>query len=542
MRKFSKLILAILPVSSLTVFSVVSCSTNDKKPVEIPKTPNNKTPDNQPKKPEDQTDKENHNIDKPSEEKQTDGEPSPGKPNNPSHNQPQDQPKEPKTPGNNNSNGNSSEEQPQGDEPQHKPKKVDFTDLESLKRDYSFQFITQYNSISASSGWIKIKSEQSIIFKNFIFKNNNVLNNYQIELDFNTVPEISDEKGMINKVGIKFTKDTESKIIYFTFNGFKPKNSKPEDRTKNKNNYITPKKNIDKTLLGLYPSLVAYMLLYTEEGRSNNKYDQDIKQVGNVINFDELTNNNKDLFTSDFKGFGPGTKELLFDYKEDYRRIYKDKITKAKYDDLNGELELEVQITNTDEHTNSDNDPIISIPFSFKGFRKVDLNKPNNNGLALLLTKRDFKDLINDSYLKDILKHFKDNKYFGKSIPLGDVSGTSLKNDIFDKLIVQIDDSTNNIYNSSQTLGLSTNRKSKNKSILGLKNSTSLYPFHTRVNKDSIKNISISMTDQNKKTEATIEFELHLPIYVSTLSDLTSESYAKEDFLKLKNTQTTEIE
>lgn len=553
MRKFNKLFLTILPISSISAFSVISCTTNTKNNNQIPTIPNNKKPDNQ-KQPEQPSDK------KPDSEsnnhKQPDDKPSPGKPENkPNKSHNPKQPEKPKNPEHNDSNSNNTNDnnnstnndEPQADQPQrNKPeKKVDFSDLENLSKDYSFEYVTQYNSISATSGWIKIKSEQARIFKDFIFKNNkDILNNYQIELDPEILPDISDQKGIIDKVGIKFTKDKESKTLKFTFKGFKPKEStQKEDKTKNKKDYIKPKDNIDSAFLGLYPSLVAYMLLYIEESASNNKYDKDIKQTGNVINFDDLKNDNKNLFENEFKGFGPGTKELLFNYKEDYRKIYKDKITKARYNDFTGDLELEVQITNTDDHTNWKEDPIITVPFTFKGFRRIDIKKPEDNVLKISLTKKALGEIVNGAYLKKVIQQLKEHGDLnsGKEIRLGDVSGSSLKDEIFNKLTVNVEDKTNKTYRNTQTLGLSYTKKAEYKSIIGLKNNMTLYPFHTRVNKDSIKNINVIVNAKNIKNQITLEFEVHFNVYASTLSDLTSETYAKEDTLKLKISQTTEF-
>nr|WP_231833567.1 hypothetical protein [Mycoplasma mycoides] len=47
---------------------------------------------------------------------------------------------------------------------------------------------------------------------------------------------------------------------------------------------------------------------------------------------------------------------------------------------------------------------------------------------------------------------------------------------------------------------------------------------------------------KNIKNQITLEFEVHFNVYASTLSDLTSETYAKEDTLKLKISQTTQID
>ncbi|WFQ91245.1 LppA family lipoprotein [Mycoplasma feriruminatoris] len=542
MRKFSKLILAILPVSSLTVFSVVSCSTNDKKPIETPKTPNNKTPDNQPKQPENKPESdENHNSDKSNEEVKPDGEPSPGKPdNNPNNSHSQDEHKQPDNNSSGlNDNNNSNSDQPQADDPVKSKNNIDFSDLEILNKEIDFKYITTYNNKSAKAAWAQIKSRGQDIFKEIIFnKNKEILEKYKIEFDSESFPEILDEKGIINKVKIKFTKFDESKIFVFSFVGFEKQIKTEKDNRNNKNDYIKIKDKIDKEIKGLYPSLVAYMLLYVED---QNKYNKDIKQSGNVVNFQDLENKNERLFDRGFPGFSIGTKELLFEYKEEYRQIYKDKIINAGYDDLNGTLELEVQIKNTDEHTNNDGDPLITKRFKIDGFRKIDLNNNNNNLMFVDLLQNDFKEIVNKGSLKETAKQFITSQAFNRKISLGDSNQTGIKNEIFKKLIVNINDKMN-IYKTNQILKLDYNSGQNYKSILGLKNNMSIYPFHTRVNKDSIKDIYLTITNENWQKKAKIDFTLYLNIYAASLSDLTDNTYASDKILKLEISQTAQID
>nr|VZR98362.1 hypothetical protein MF5295_00739 [Mycoplasma feriruminatoris] len=561
MRKFSKLILAILPVSSLTVFSVVSCSTNDKKPIETPKTPDNKTPDNQPKQPEDQTDKENHNIDKPGEEKQTDGEPSPGMPDEqPSPSQPKNkphnpetqprQPKEPKKPikpnetekprNENGSVDNSNNDQPQGDEPSNESDF--FSDVDTLKKEIDFQYFSTYKNRDALSAWVEIKGRGQAIFKEVIFlKNIDILEKYQIEFDNNNQPDFIHEKGIISNVRIKFSKNRKSKVYVFTFTGFKI-NTPKVDNTKNKENYIKARKKIDERLSGLYPSLVAYMLLYVEENHSNNKYDRTIKQIGNVVNFDELKNQNVSLFDKKFAGFSVGTKELLFEYEERNRKIYKDKITQARYDDTNGVLELEIQISNTDDHRNNQSDPNITKRFKFEGFKRIDFDDSNKNPLKIWLAKKDLNNLINDGNLKTIITQLTQYNYYGKKIPIVDLNENNLKNKLFQKLLVSVDQNLNHLYNSNQTLTIDNrNNEGNYKSILGLKDNMSIYPFHSRITKDSITKVYVTMNKKAENKELEIDVEMEIPIYSSTLSDLTDNTYEQQKKLKLKFSQKTEI-
>ncbi|QIN49059.1 LppA family lipoprotein [Mycoplasma capricolum subsp. capripneumoniae] len=544
MRKFNKLFLAFLPISSLSIFSVVSCTTNNKnnKPNEIPQLPNSKKPDNKPEsanKTENKKPTEGSNSEKQPEIKPIPGDPEtvPDNSNNPK------QPENNDNSGSNNNYNNPNNEEPQGDEPQSDEQndsknRVDFLDIEKINKKIDFKYITTYNNKTANAAWVQIKSRGQNIFKEIIFnKNKEILETYQIEFDSESLPEIIDEKGIISKVKIKFTKFNESKIFIFSFIGFKEEAKSEKDNKSKKNEYIKVKDKINEKIKGLYPSLVAYMLLYVED---QNKYNKDIKQSGNVINFQDLENKNDSLFSSDFPGFSIGTKELLFEYKEEYRQIYKDEIISAAYDDLNGILQLEVQIRNTDDHTNDKGDPLITKKFKLEGFRKVDIKNENNNVIFVDLLKNDFKEIVNKGSLTEIVKQFITYGAYNKKIGLGNSNQTGIKNELFKKLIVNINDKSN-IYRTTQTLSLDRNNGKKYKSILGLKNNMSLYPFHTRANKDSIKNIYLTITNENGIKEAKIEFELYLSVYASTFTDLTDNTYASKKNIKLTITQIAQI-
>ncbi|UKS54369.1 LppA family lipoprotein [Mycoplasma feriruminatoris] len=554
MRKFSKLILAILPVSTLTVFSVVSCSTNDKKPIETPKTPNNKTPENQPKQPEDAPESdEKHNSDKSNEEVKPDGEPSPGMPDEPSHNQPQDQPKEPKTPGNNNSDSsnnhssNNTNDEPQGDEPQphEKPNdsevsKTDFSDLDDLKHEFSFKHITKYNKMDAVTAWINLKVEQRTIFKDFIFKDyKKILEKYQIEFDYNYTPITVKEKGTIDKVKIKFTKNNDSKTIDFIFTGFQIPENKKENKW-NKNDYIKQKEVISEKIKGVFPSLLAYMLLYIE----NNKPYEKLQESGNVINFEELNNKNLKLFDDNFAGFNKGIKELLFTYDEKNRTLYKDKIVAARYNDNTGELGIKVEVSNTDDHPDKLNDPTITKEFTFQGFRHIDLNNPNDNVLNITLPQNNLKKIIKNGSLKLLVEQLTTHKHFDTKIKLNDISTiwSDLQAELLKELIVDIQDKTNKIYKSQQTFSLySSKKKEDNSSIIGLKNNMTLYPFLTTITKKSITESHLTISNKDQEKELKLDIEISLPIYSSALSDLTSHA-ATDKSLIIKVSQTTKID
>ncbi|QVJ96488.1 LppA family lipoprotein [Mycoplasma mycoides subsp. capri] len=533
MRKFNKLFLTILPISSISAFSVVSCTTNTKNNNQIPTIPNSIKPDNQ-KQPEQPSDK------KPNSEsnnhKQPDDKPTPGKPENKpdnSHN--------PKKPENNHSNN----DQPQNDQPQGEPNdsmvsEIDFSDLNILKHEFSFQYITKYNKIDASTAWVSLKAEQKTIFKDFIFKDHKkILEKYQIEFDANHIPTIVNEKGTIDKIKVKFTRDNDSKILDFIFTGFKISAIKEENKS-NKNEYVKQKEIISEKIKGLFPSLLAYMLLYIE----NNKPYEKLQEAGNVINFEELNNKNLKLFDENFAGFNKGIKELLFTYNEKYKTLYQDKIIAARYNDTNGELGLKVEISNTEDHPNKLSDPTITKEFTFKGFRHIDFKNPNDNVLNILLPQNNLKKIVTTGSLKLLVQQLSSHKQFNTKIKLSEATTiwSDLKNELLKNLNVDIQDRTNKIYKSQQTFSLSSSKKKEdNSSIVGLKNNMVLYPFLTTITKDSINQVYMTISNTNDKKELKLELEISLPIYSSALSDLTTHA-GGDTTLKINISQTTQID
>ncbi|WP_434342736.1 LppA family lipoprotein [Mycoplasma capricolum] len=512
MRKLNKLIMTILPISSLSVFSVVSCTTDTKnKPDKIPQLPNSKKP--------------NSNSDKKINETGT-NENSPTKP------EATDDPNSNNNQSNNNSNGQHSQnDKPQADE---LPKNnVDFSDIDSLQSEISLNRFTNYMKMDPITAWTHLIADLNV-FKNIIFKDYPlIINKYTMEFESPNDVQFENSKGIITNVKIKFTKDNLSKIKIFSFSGFKIK-----DKIVNKNNkqdYIKQKK-VDEKIAGLYPSLLAYMLLYNEETGSNNKYDKDIKRNGNVVNFDDLRNTNKDLFDDNFVGFNVGTKELLLEYNKKYEQLYKDKIIEAKFDDINGTLGLKIQIENRED--NLSNESIITKEFNFTGFRKIDFaNKENPFDITLL--QKDLKTILANTKIKNSLKKIgfdidKDDDLEEFGVP----SENNLwESEIYKYLIFTLTDTKNHIYNAKQTLKIDPNsNKYEYKSILGLKSNMSLYPFSTMITKESIKNMLITV--KNKKV--TLEFELHIPVYATSFSDLITHTTNGKD-LVIRIVQSTSI-
>ncbi|QVK01993.1 LppA family lipoprotein [Mycoplasma mycoides subsp. capri] len=512
MKKATKLLLSILPISSISVLSVVSCSTinsNAKQPDKKPGKPNENTPKT-PSKPDDSKQPDNNNT-------------NPDNSNNDPNN-PETKP--------------DPSEKPQNDKPSDHPEihKVDFSDVDRLSKDISFDNFVFYKQKDVITAWNELITNQEKSFKEVIFsKNVDILNKYKISFESNfSDVKFDQEKGVIGNIKIKFTKDKESKIFVFNFTGFKKVASESTDKINNKENYIKAKTTIDKRISGLFPSLLAYMLLFAEDSK---KYEE-LQSNNNAINFDDLKNKNQDLFDNNFVGFSAGTKELLFEYNDKDKTKYKDKIIAARYDDINGELGLEVEITNREESGLTE--PRITKRFNFKGFRSVDFSDQNNNVLFLTLLPKDLKEIANTKSLKSFIDTFLKAKHFNKSLKI--LEDESIKNSLFKKLIVNIEDNKNHIYKGTQTFKLDINdKKNFNKSIVGLKDGTTLYPLHTRITKDSISDGSVTLLNDDNQNQIKVEFTVNIPIYASTLSDLTSHTTSQDKVLKYKVTATTKI-
>ncbi|WP_347938336.1 LppA family lipoprotein [Mycoplasma feriruminatoris] len=513
MKKATKLLLSILPISSIGFLSVVSCSTtNNKTPAGKTEIPNSSTPENKPNQPNDKSDESNN--------KTPDNQ---DKPNGNNSNQPDTKPNEPKEPNSNDMPA----DQPHRD---NNSNDLDFSDVNSLPKEISFEHFELYKKKDPRSAWFDIKSNESWIFEKIIF-NKNITSKYKVTFANDNVVFV-DEKGVIDKVSIKFEIRDKSEIREFTFTGFKTKID--NRKVNNKETYLKPKAKLDTRLSGLYPSILAYMLLYADD---SNKYKNLQEDSAKYITFEELFNNNKNLFDNDFIGLGVGTKDLLFDFEENNRELYRYKITEAGFDDINGVLNIKVRITNNEE--NRSNEPEITKNFKFEGFRKVDINNPRNNPFSVLLSQKDLKTIIKDKKIVEHLKKLgididKDDDYLDLGVQS---TGDLWESLILKHLTLDLVDNKNRVYNSKETLAFKYNKDHSYKSILGLKPKMSLYPFNTSVDEKSIDNILISLKDK----KVTLYFELNIPVYASTLSDLTTSSFDKTQILKLKITSTTSI-
>ncbi|QVK08537.1 LppA family lipoprotein [Mycoplasma mycoides] len=517
MKKATKLLLSILPISSISVLSVVSCTTtnSDAKqpekgpriPEVEPKTPGDKAPEKTPKQPDTNPKQPSENPKKPEENQ-------PKKPNE----QPQ--------------GDDSNNPQPHNDQPDEQPNinKDEFIDLDKLPKEISFERFDFYTSKDATTALSHLRTDGSVIKLIFSSTHRNIFEKYNINLELGGNEKEDVKKGLIDKVKVKFTnkKDKKSKIIEFTFTGFKVVQKTPDKEDKNsKKNYIKKKEKIDNKLNGLYPSLVAYMIMYTQEPKNYKNLMQE-----NSINFEELENNNPNLFADPEINLNVAAlKDLLLEYNRELGKLYKDKVIAVSYDDVNGKLGLKLLIENIEENNTIASKYSETLEFGFEGFRKIDLKNPSKNVLSLLLPQNSFKNMIKNNVFKEKIEVLKSGKQKKDKLLIKEERAKQL---IFKNLLVQIVDNENNLYRATQTLSLQNNKKDNYTSILGLASGGSLYPFHTIINNDSIKNIYLTINKEDKKHKVTINFEVDIPIFASTTSDLTSHATSGDtNILKL---------
>ncbi|KJQ45643.1 LppA family lipoprotein [Mycoplasma mycoides subsp. mycoides] len=526
MKKATKLLLSILPISSISFLSVVSCSTrnsNAKQPDKKPEKPNEKgpiipkNPDN--KKPTNNNNNSNNNSNS-NNNKPGSTVPNENKDPSKSEETPEKPERDPKKP----------DKQPQGDDPNnHQPhnnqhadqpniNKDEFADLDKLPKEISFERFDFYTSKDVTTALSHLRTDGSVIKIIFSNTHRNIFGKYNINLELDGNEKEDVKKGLIDKVKVKFTnkKDKKSKIIEFTFTGFKVIQKSPDKENKNsKKNYIKKKEKIDNKLTGLYPSLVAYMIMYTQEPKNYKNLMQK-----DSINFEELENNNPNLFADPEINLNVvALKDLLLEYNRELGKLYKDKVIAVSYDDVNGKLGLKLLIENREENDTIASKYSETLEFDFVGFRKIDLKNPNKNVLSLLFPQNNFKDMIKNNVFKKKIEVLKSGKQKEDMVLVKEEYAKQL---IFKNLLVQIIDNENNLYRSTQTLSLQNNKKDNYTSILGLAGGGTLYPFHTIINNNSIKNIYLMINkEKNKKYKVAINFEVDIPIFASTTSDLT---------------------
>ncbi|WFQ94789.1 LppA family lipoprotein [Mycoplasma feriruminatoris] len=513
MKKITKLLLSILPILSIVSLSVISCSTTngaDKKPDNRVNNEPKKDPENprSDRKPEDNhsskpdgapKEPENKNPDKP----EKDSDKTPKKPDSPGHKE-EKEPFKPKP-----------EEKPQKDEP-GKSEDI-FSDLDGIKKEISFKTIPFYTQRDSRTALVDLQKDPSIIDTIFSKDYKVIYEKYYIQFLTNSGEMPNIQKGLIEKVKLKFTnkKVGKSKTLDFTFIGFKPLDT-TNNKKNNKENYLKQRDKVVE-LSGLFPSLVAYMLLYSQ---NPNEY-KNLMETNNAINFEELVNGNSNLFVDPNLILNAAAiKSLLFEYDNELGKLYKEEIARVSYDDYNGILGVDVKIENREYNDKTNNEPSINKKFTFTGFRKVNVDEPNKSVFSIFLPQNKFRELLAKPPLKTRTQDIKKKNELNKKLLIDNRISEYLKQQIFNNLLVGINDNELKVYNSSSTLSLHTNKDYS--SILGLIGNMSIYPFHTILTKDSIKEMYLLVTKDQEKYMAEIEFEFHIPIFASYNTDLKS--------------------
>lgn len=376
---------------------------------------------------------------------------------------------------------------------------VNFSDIESLSKSLKITNYS-YSKLDPKTALSEILKDESIFFKDVFGEK--VLELYNLKISSESVKYDFDE-GLLINLAISFTKKNVTKTFDFTIAGFKKKEQNSNSSNK-KENYISAKEP-DEKIKGLFPSLIARMLLYVD----NPERYKDITS-NNKVNYEALLNANGKYFSTNTTPFGPGTKEAFFTYNENLREEYIDKIVAAGYDDSAGTLQLEVEIKNNPEKNS--NEPSITKTFSFAGLKKADLQNPTNNVIGFSLTPMSFKNL---QIVKSILsKRTKESIKAGENI-LKDVDENQqkfLKQKIVSELNVYISDS-----NKSYQDGFSQSAKVLDLPSLG--NSFVLYPFFTWIGTESIFDLKLELvTGDTGKLK--LSFNIKLPVFAQGIGDL----------------------
>ncbi|MBZ4212907.1 hypothetical protein LAD74_02850 [Mycoplasma sp. U97] len=400
-----------------------------------------------------------------------------------------------------------------------------FNDLNSIEKNITIS-IPFYKNKDAESSWAVLKNNINELIP-LLGLNQDIKLKYSIEYTNDNNPNVDNNAGKIKNIGVKFSHNNQSQVLYFNLNGFYLQNNNlPKN---NKNDYLKAKVDLPMSVKGLYPSLIAHMLLYAEDP---NKYNQ--KQVNSsgkyLINFEQLQNKNTDLFYEQVASLNISLKEAFFEYNENFNNKYMTKVVATKFNDIEGTLGIKIQITNTEDGPR--NEPELTIKFEFNGLRKIDLNNGNNNVIGFNILPTDLVNLINK---KDPIKKVIKDNYNSLNQPidlisnLDDFNYKSLINELNKIMNVSILDNELNTYRF-------TKGSEKISSFEGLQQKFGLYPFYTRFN-DVIKNVRLEIMQEDENKNAQIYFDVELPIFMqSSYTDLSdNEATGKSITINVKS-------
>ncbi|VEU60878.1 Immunodominant protein p72 [Mycoplasmopsis bovigenitalium] len=402
----------------------------------------------------------------------------------------------------------------------------ELNDLNSIEKDVAIS-IPLYKNQDANSSWIALKNNINDLIP-LLGLNHNIKSKYNIEYAQNNIPNIDNNNGIITNIGVKFSYKNQSKVLYFNLSGFYSHNNNlPKN---NKNEYLIPKSTLPPSVKGLFPSLIAHMLLHAEDPNKYNQNQESANDSKYIINFEQLQNKNSNLFHDQVAPLNISLKEAFFEYNEKFKEKYKTKVVATKFNDLEGTLGIKVQISNTENGPQGE--PELTAEYQFDGLRKIDLNNGNKNVIDFNVLPSDLEKLVNENnQIKKVIAENQNN--LNQAIylisKLNEFNYKSLVNKLNKIVNVGIIDNELNTYRF-------TNGSAKINSFAGLKQQFGLYPFYTRFN-EVIKNVRLEITNDSGNKTGNIYFDVELPIFVqNSFTDLsTNEATGKTIKINVKS-------
>ncbi|TDV24088.1 LppA/P72 family lipoprotein [Mycoplasmopsis mustelae] len=416
-------------------------------------------------------------------------------------------------------------EQPKNENLENKETEIqpDFNDLESLQKDIIINNI-YYKKRDALVGWSELKYNTDI-FISLLNLPQSIKDKYQITYNESNDFKVDQQKGVIENILVTFNFKNHQKTYKYKLSGFKITENNP---TINHKEQFLNKKTLNQNIRNLFPSLLAHMILYSENPQSYSQNENKSNCSSNdscVINYESLLNKNRDLFKETTPNLNISLKTQFFEINETYKEKYVWNITAAKYNDLTGSIGLQVEIRNSDDNHN--NEPDITQEFEFDGLRSLN---PNNQNplLSFFITPADLKDVINNlTSLKNKILNNKDNN--NTIITLTSIEASSLKTKLFNKFLVSILDNQNTYH-----LSLSSQYT---KNLLGLTQGFSIYPFYTHLSSNNINNLSISIEDDSQRNAKVVNFTFNFKYQIAiqnSYSSLRDNSLDGEHYIKLE--------
>lgn len=345
-----------------------------------------------------------------------------------------------------------------------------------------------------------------------------LLSKYNIRVENNGTFIPSENK--IIGIKIRFTNKEKTMFEVKTFSLQKPSTSAKPKQPLLKESFLT-KKDLNSNILNLYPSLLAYMLLYND---NNAKYTSLENNHSNknktLINFEEITHSKNNLFNSNTPNLNVSLKNNFFDRKTEDVHKYDYKIDSVKYSDIQGTLGLSITIFNVDG--NNSKEPSIQKEYFFTGFRKINFEKPTENVIGFNITQAKLKEIIDkQKNIKKLIFDTAEQKgiFYPAAVNLSELETRKLRSEIFKNLYLVINDNQNAYHLSYSDISPS--------SLQGLQQGFGIYPFYSRFHTpsitnaqsedDFIKDIKIVISSDSSDKEVKVTFNVNL--FVSEIQE-----------------------